>query len=656
MIELSHVSKTYRMGEIAVPALRDVSLTIEQGEFIAIMGPSGSGKSTLMHMLGLLDVPDAGSYRLFGTEVARRNEDELAALRARVFGFVFQQFHLLPRTTALENVMLPLLYDDGPRDDDRAKRRLEEVGLGERLRHRPNELSGGQQQRVAIARALIRNPPIVLADEPTGNLDSASEHEIMQLFSRLHEQGITVILVTHEADIAKYAHRIIRMRDGAIQSDEAVKGRAPRTAPVAIAEQERAGVLQRKRPVVSLHAFGGHLRQAGRALLANKVRSGLSMLGILIGVAAVIAVLALGEGARAAIQARLSSMGSNLLVLRPGSQQMGGVSLAAGAVTRLTLEDADAILADVPGISKVAPSVSGRGQAVFGNKNWNTQIIGTTPSYALIRASEPLVGRFFTDEENTKRARVAVIGLTTTRELFGEANPIGEFIKINKINFQIIGLLPEKGATPFRDQDDVIVIPIATGMRRLMGQDYVESIDIEVAAPDLMESAQDEVTALMIRRHRVPPTQQEPFQIRNMAEIQAAISETNRTMAWLLAAIAVISLLVGGIGIMNIMLVSVTERTREIGLRKAIGARRQDVLAQFLVEALAISLMGGAIGIALGWGASLAMVELAGWAATVSWNAALLAFFFAAAVGVIFGLWPARKASLLSPIEAMRYE
>jgi len=650
LIQASNLRKVYRMGEVEVQALWDVSLTVEQGEFVAIMGPSGSGKSTLMHLLGLLDVPDSGSYQLAGREVSRLSQDELAVLRARAIGFIFQQFNLLPRMSALENARLPLLYGpvfsngSGP---SRPLELLKQVGLGKRLHHTPAQLSGGQQQRVAIARALVNRPQVIFADEPTGNLDSASSGEILEILSELNRQGITVILVTHEPDVAARARRIIRMRDGKIQSDERT---GPSTAAVAAAQS-----LAPRPAGFSFREVADHFRQAIRALLANKVRTALSTLGILIGVAAVIAMLALGSGASASIEARLASLGSNLLMLRPGARQSGGVGLEAGAVTRLTLADAAAI-ASLPGVRRVAPSVDGRGQVVYGNKNRNTRVEGSTPDYALARAATPVVGRFFDPEEVQRRARVVLVGQTVLREVFGDSNPVGETIKINRSSFQVIGVLPAKGSAGFRDQDDMVLVPISTAMRRLLGKDYVDSVDIEVEEPSLMGPVEDSVQELMRRRHRVPPSQKEAFDIRNMAQIQQALSETNRTMTMLLASIAVISLLVGGIGIMNIMLVSVTERTREIGLRKAIGARRRDILGQFLVEAVVVSVTGGIIGILLGWGVTLAMSQLAGWAAQVSAPAVALSFVFSAAVGVLFGLWPARKAAGLNPIEALRYE
>ncbi len=655
IIALKEITKTYVMGDTTVHALRGVSLTIEEGDFVAIMGPSGSGKSTLMHVLGLLDVPHSGSYLLNGREVARLSEDDLAVARREEIGFIFQQFNLLPRMAAWENVSLPLLYSERALDQSWSEELLGRVGLGPRKDHKPNELSGGQQQRVAIARSLVNRPRMVLADEPTGNLDSQSEKDIMDALRALNAQGITVVVVTHEEEIGEQAKRLIRMRDGVVQSDT----RREPIGAVPSLDAASAPATQRKRATQSggLVEVLEHFKQGYRTLAANKIRTALSMLGILIGVAAVVAMLAIGRGAQAAIESQLASLGSNLLVLRAGALRVGGVSQDAGATTRITMADADAIRAQVPEIRDVAPGVSGRGQATYGNKNWSTQITGASPTYARIHASEPVVGRFFDEEENSKRSRVAVIGATLVRELFGGQSPLGEMIKINKVSFQVIGVLPEKGANGFRDQDDVIVIPVLTAMYRLLGKAYVDSIDLEARDPGSIDAAQDAVISVMTSRHKVPPSQaDEAFQVRNMADIQAALAESSKTMSLLLASIAAISLLVGGIGIMNIMLVSVTERTKEIGLRKAVGARRRDILLQFLAESVVVSVIGGIAGIALGWTVTLIISLATGWATSVSVSSVCLAFFFSALIGVGFGIYPARKASQLHPIDALRYE
>ena len=653
MIEITDIRKTYKMGEEEVRALAGVSLRIEAGEFVAIMGPSGSGKSTLMHILGLLDVPDAGSYRLFGHEVSRLSEDELAVLRRQAIGFVFQQFNLLARTSAAENVALPQLYSLRQTDLVKSAKHLNQVGLGNRLEHNPNELSGGQQQRVAIARSLINDPYIILADEPTGNLDSTNGAEIMNILIDLNRQGITIILVTHEEKIAAYAQRVIRMADGVVSSDERkVQAKAVAEVKNPFATEPPSGL----RPM--LREWAAHFREGLHALGANKVRSGLSMLGILIGVAAVIAMLALGRGAQKAIEEQLASLGSNLLVLRPGAYRVSGVALDAGSVTRLTTDDAEVLTQTFPQqIKRVAPQVSGKAQVTFRDKNWSTQILATTPDYAPMRATDPAVGRFIDDEDDRKRNRVAVIGLTIVNQVFGDTDPMGEYIKLNKVPFQVIGILPAKGSNGWHDNDDIIMIPLQTGMKRLMGKAFVDEIDLELKDAQELEPMQDAIKSLMIKRHRVPPSQQqEPFMVRNMADVQAALTESSRTMSLLLASIAAISLLVGGIGIMNIMLVSVTERTREIGLRKAVGARRNDIMSQFLIEAVVISLLGGICGIILGAIITVLMSTFANWATSISLDAVVISTLFSATIGIVFGIWPARKASALSPITALRYE
>ncbi len=654
MIELRHITKTYTMGTIEVHALRDVSLKITQGEFVAIMGPSGSGKSTLMHIVGFLDRPDAGSYLLGGRDITELSDDELAILRNRLAGFVFQQFHLLPRISAVENAELPLIYAGKRHLKEKAHEKMREVGLAQRESHRPNELSGGEQQRVAIARSLVNEPLIVFADEPTGNLDTKSEEEIIALLEDLNRKGKTIVMVTHEQEIAARAQRIIRMRDGEIVADE--RKRPKRKKSVVMPQGLSIdAILSESHQTLAQAAFIDHFRQALHAIVSHKMRSFLSMVGILIGIASVIAMLALGQGAKESITKQLASLGSNLLSVRPGSSQLHGVSLEAGSVTRFTLQDADAI-AKLPDISMVSPSVRGQGQLVYGNKNWSTQIQGTGVDYAPMRASVPAIGRFFTEEELRRRDKLVVLGTTVVENLFGDADPIGATIKINRINFKVIGVMPKKGATAFRDQDDLAVIPVTTAMYRVLGKQYVDTIDAEVRDPRLMDEAQDAISKLIIKRHDLTKDRQDTFNIRNMADIQATLQSTTETMTWLLGSIAAISLLVGGIGIMNIMLVSVSERTREIGLRKAIGARKMDIMVQFLIESVLMTMSGGIVGILCGIGMSFLLALLAGWATKVSIFAIALATTFSLFVGVGFGLWPARQAARLNPIEALRYE
>jgi macrolide transport system ATP-binding/permease protein len=654
MLELVDVHRTYLIGESTVNALRGVSLTIEQGEFVAIMGASGSGKSSLLQILGLLDNPDKGEYRIFGNNVNTMSEDEQAGVRNNVAGFVFQQFHLLKRMDIVDNVRLPYIYS-GIKGDFRqaAIERLKMVGLDHRIDHTPNQLSGGEQQRVAIARALVRDPLIIFADEPTGNLDTKNSAEIMKILQGLHAEGKTIIMVTHENDIAAYADRIITMRDGVIVSDERKPGTEPSVATAGesgfdIHGSTKGSLLQDGR-------FIGFIAQAFQSILANKMRSFLSVLGILVGVASVIAMMALGEGAKASMQEQLKSMGSNMLSIRAGSAKIRGASQGAGAVARFTFPDVDEIASLHTLVKNASGVVNGAGRIVYGNKNWSTSLTGVGYDYGTMRAAVPTIGRWFTRDEIQTREKVAIIGVTVVKELFGTTNPLGKTVKINRINFTVIGIAPAKGFSGPQDEDDIVIIPVNTAMYRVLGKTYLSGIFVEVASPTLIEKTKDDISALIRKRHRLKEDD-DSFNIRDMTEIQQMLSSTTQTMSLLLGSIAAISLVVGGIGIMNIMLVSVTERTREIGLRKAIGARKNDIMLQFLVESVGMTVSGGLIGIMLGIAISLILSYFAGWTVITSPISVVLATAFSALTGIFFGLWPARKAAELKPVEALRYE
>ncbi|HXZ86998.1 MAG TPA: ABC transporter permease, partial [Candidatus Binataceae bacterium] len=649
VIELFDISKTFHLGEVEVRALRGVSLTIRRGEFVAVMGSSGSGKSTLMNILGCLDRPTAGRYLLEGTEVASMSEEELAAVRSQRIGFIFQNFNLLSRTSALENIELPLFYsgrsDDGGR---RAQSLLEMVGLAGRAQNNPNQLSGGQQQRVAIARALINEPAILLADEPTGNLDSKNSAEVMEIISRLNrEHGLTVVVVTHDAEVAQYTDRVITFRDGLIQSDERRRESAvtPAEAPASAPAQPEEAAATRGGEALTFGTMA--VAAAARALRRNKMRAALTMLGIFIGVAAVIAMVAVGDGARYSVQQQIQSLGTNLLVVLPGATTASGVRAGLGSASTLTVADAEAIAKDGSAVKAVSYTDRQISQLVYGNRNWSTSITGTTASYLAIRDWPMAAGRPFTEEETRSAAPVCLLGQTVVNNLYGEGeNPVGTAIRVKNFPMRVIGVLAVKGQSNYgQDQDDVVLMPFATAERKVLGTSQasatvptgntgstnpvlnpyigvpnwtaaspvyqsnmgvispfgsppkisgvVNMIYVQARSAESVSAAQTQVQQLLHRRHHIERGQDDDFTVRSLNEIAQASESASRVMTILLAAVASISLLVGGIGIMNIMLVSVTERTREIGIRMAIGARRLHILLQFLVESALLSILGG---------------------------------------------------------------
>ncbi len=638
LIDINNVSRHYQSGDTTVRALDGVSLQIGTGEFVAIMGQSGSGKSTLMNILGCLDRPTGGSYRIHDTDVAGLDGDALAALRRRTFGFVFQRYNLLSTATAEENVAIPGLYEGLPRAKRQARARalLARLGLGDRGDHRPSQLSGGQQQRVAIARALMNDPPVILADEPTGALDSRSGEEVMNLLKQLHADGRTIILITHDEKVAAHAERVVRIHDGKITEDSgaAVKKTIAENRP----QGGSAGLLA---------DIAESFITAVRALRVNMFRTALTLLGIIIGVAAVVTMMAVGNGSKQKVLDQISAMGTNVLSIRPGIAGFRG----SGDIATLVPSDADAIAA-LSNIEAVVPERSGRSTLRYGNLDYASSISGVGVGMPIVRDWPVARGAFFNQRDVNNNATVIVLGKTIADTLFphGE-DPMGKYVLVSNIPFEVIGVLSVKGATPWgSDQDDAAFIPYTTGITRLFGQNYLSNITVKVTDLGGIDATQAEITQLLTTRHRT-----EDFMIRNTASIMEMATETQNTLTVLLGAVAAISLLVGGIGVMNIMLVSVTERTREIGIRMATGARMRDIMLQFNIEAAVVCIIGGLLGLALGFGAGMG-ISLLDVSVVFSALPAILAFSSAVLTGILFGYLPARKAARLDPVVALASE
>ena len=647
LIELKKIHRIFATdGGVEVHALRGIDLKIYPGEFLAIVGQSGSGKSTLMNLLGCLDRPTKGTYLFAGRDIKSFDADGLAWLRREAFGFVFQSYNLLNSSTAEENVEVPAIYAGLNHNERRMRGEalLTSLGLGDRLDHRPTQLSGGQQQRVSIARAMMNGGKVILADEPTGALDTQSGIEVMALLENLARDGHTVILITHDNEVASHADRVIEFRDGKIINDS---GHAEGVIDAKQNKTLRDLFLSRK--VASpMAGIGESIRMALRSLKANIFRTILTLLGIVIGVASVVAMLAIGEGAREDIVDRISSIGTNRLTLQPARVPGQRRSLPS----TLTLEDADAVGQELPNILGAMPELQSNYTVRYQRLDYSTQVTATTENMPDLSAWPLAKGIFFTREDSDRYTPVAVLGATVTNELFpAGVEPLGEYILIKNIPFLVIGVMTTKGASSNgNDQDDVVFVPFKTGALRLMGESNARSISVYVDDVDEIEATEQNLIQYMIARHG-----SEDFRIFNAAQLLETITASQDTFTILLGSVAAISLLVGGIGVMNIMLVSVTERTREIGIRMATGARQMDIMSQFLSEAIVVSGLGGVIGVITGVtvGYILIFFEV-----SIKFTAMpmILAFSCATATGLIFGFAPARKAAQLDPVVALANE
>ncbi|MDI4655458.1 MacB family efflux pump subunit [Xanthobacter autotrophicus] len=647
LLQLKQVWREYPSGEGTIAALKGIDLEIERGEIVAIVGASGSGKSTLMNILGCLDRPTSGSYRVGGKETSALEPDELAALRREHFGFIFQRYHLLGELTALGNVEIPAVYAGASAQArrTRAEAILARLGMADRAEHRPGQLSGGQQQRVSIARALMNGADVILADEPTGALDSKSGAEVLRILDELNAEGRTIIIVTHDMKVAERARRIIEIRDGEIVADRP-GGAAP--APLSGAApgpRTATGRLAGWRAYID--RLGEAFVMALLAMNAHRLRTFLTMLGIIIGIASVVCVVALGEGSRQKVLANISNLGTNTLEIFAG-RSFGDTR--SGRITTLVVADADA-LARQHYVAAVTPTVSKSSTVRFGAIEASALVNGVGEGYFEAKGARLAQGRFFDAEGVRERALDAVIDENTRRTLFKDfpESPLGQVVLVGDVFVRVVGVVaPQQGGFG-SSQNLSIYLPFTTVQTRFVGSSSLRSITVKVADDAPMDVAEQQVTRFLTQRHGM-----KDFFIINTDDIRNTITATTETMTVLIASIAIISLIVGGIGVMNIMLVSVSERVGEIGVRMAVGARRSDILNQFLIEAVLVCLVGGVagIGLALGFGVVFAHMG-SNFTLIYSATSIVAAVLCSSLIGVGFGYLPARNASRLDPVMAL---
>ena len=643
LLELKGITRSFMAGEREFIALKGIDLTIEAGEMLAIIGASGSGKSTLMNILGGLDYATAGSYKINGIETRSLGDEQLAELRRDYFGFIFQRYHLLTHLSALHNVEMPAIYAGTPQTQrhSRARELLARLGLAGHVSHRPSQLSGGQQQRVSIARALMNGGEVILADEPTGALDTASGKEVMQILAELHAAGHTVIIVTHDPKVAANAQRIVEVSDGEIVSDTRNTGlELPGDAPI---EPKRSGA---RRLVASLGLFKEAFNMAWVALVSHRMRTLLTMLGIVIGITSVVSISAIGEGAKRYVLKDIQAIGSNTIDIFPGSSF--GDSRAS-AIETLLPSDVDA-LNQLYYVDSATPVVGRHLLLRFGNIDLDAQVNGVSDRYFKVKGLKLEAGIAFSESDARRQAQVVVIDHNTRQRLFGpNVDPLGQVILVGNLPCTVIGVTADNKNMFAASKALNVWVPYETAAGRLLGQRHLDSITVRIKDGQPSKVVEDNVNQLMLQRHGT-----KDFFTNNLDSIMQTVQKTSRSLALLLSLIAVISLLVGGIGVMNIMLVSVTERTREIGIRMAVGARQSDIRQQFLVEAVMVCLIGGIIGIALSYAlGGLFSLFVKEWEMVFSLGSVVTAFACSTLIGIVFGFVPARNAARLDPIEAL---